>query len=154
SMSATALGLDLSCAQVSAAMAMTVARTEPAHIIRGFTSGSRFAYRGAAELTDLGITANTSLSGAMDKVQKNNFGGTDCAQPMLWALENDVEVDTFAILTDSETWSGNVKPSQALEKYREATGIPARLAVFGIAGNEFTIADSNDSGQMDFVGCD
>lgn len=155
SMSAPAMGLELSCAQVSAAMAMTVARTEPAHIIRGFTSGSRgWAIRGGAQLTDLGITANTGLSGAMDKVQKNNFGGTDCAQPMLWALENDVEVDTFAILTDSETWSGSVKPSQALEKYRKATGIPARLAVFGIAGTEFTIADSSDSGQMDFVGCD
>lgn len=155
SMGQAAMGLDLSCAQVSAAMAMTIARTEPAHIIRGFTSGSRgWATRSNVQLTDLGITARTGLSGAMGKVHKANFGGTDCAQPMLWALENDVEVDTFAILTDSETWSGSVKPSQALERYRKATGIPARLAVFGIAGTEFTIADSNDSGQMDFVGCD
>lgn len=157
SMASPAMGLDLSCAQVSGAIAMTVARTEPAHIIRGFTTGQRggtYWGRGRAELTDLGISAKTRLSGAMQRVQHHNFGGTDCAQPMLWALENKVDVDTFVVLTDSETWAGQIKPTQALQKYRNATGINARLAVFGIAGNDFTIANPQDSGQMDFVGCD
>lgn len=155
SMSSPALGLDLSCAQVSGAMAMTVARTEPAHIIRGFTSsGGGWATRGNAQLTDLGISARTELSSAMTKVRKNNFGGTDCAQPMLWALENDVEVDTFVVITDNETWAGAIKPAQALVKYRKETGIDARLAVLGVAASPFTIADPNDRGMMDFVGFD
>lgn len=157
SMGSPALGLDLSCAQVSGAMAMTIARTEPAHIIRGFTSGSRGGYgwgRGAAELTDLSISAKTPLATAMRNVQKSNFGATDCAQPMLWALENKVEVDTFVVITDNETWAGNIKPTQALKRYRDATGIPARLAVLGVASTDFTIADPTDRGQMDFVGFD
>lgn len=155
SMSSPAMGLDLSCAQVSGAVAMTVARTEPAHIIRGFTTGaSGWRRRGDAELTDLGITARTPLATAMNKVQNHNFGGTDCAQPMVWARENKVKVDTFVVITDSETWAGNVKPTQALKQYRDAMGIPARLAVLGVEGEEFTIADPTDKGQMDFVGFD
>lgn len=154
SMGGKALGLDLSCAQVSGAMAMTIARTEPAHIIRGFTrSGGGYGW-GSAELTDLGITPKTSLNDAMRKVLKSNFGGTDCAQPMLWAKENGVEIDTFVVITDNETWAGNIKPFQALKQYRKAMGIDARLAVLGVASTDFTIADPSDRGMMDFVGFD
>lgn len=152
SMSAKANGLDLSCAQVSGAMAMTIARTEPAHIIRGFTSDG-WGYRNA-ELTDLGISAKTDLATAMRKVQRSNFGGTDCALPMVWAKQNGVEVDTFVVITDNETWAGNIHPFQALKDYRKATGIDARLAVLGVASTPFTIADPSDAGMMDFVGFD
>lgn len=152
SMGCDAMGLDLSCAQVSGAMAMTVARTEPASMIRGFTTGNGRGWGRAAELTDLDITARSSLATAMRNVQKNNFGGTDCAQPMLWALENKVEIDTFVVITDNETWAGQVKPVDALKRYRQATGIDARVAVLGVASTGFTIADPRDSGMMDFVG--
>ena len=155
SMASGALGIDLSCAQVSGAVAMTIARTEPMYEIRGFTSGSTNRYgRGGSELTDLGITARTSLSSAMNKVQKSNFGSTDCAQPMLYALDNKIEIDTFVVITDNETWAGNIKPHQALKQYRDKMGIDARLAVFGVASTNFTIADKNDRGMMDFVGFD
>jgi 60 kDa SS-A/Ro ribonucleoprotein len=38
------------------------------------------------------------------------FGGTDCALPMLAAEQNDIEIDTFVIYTDSETWAGQHPP--------------------------------------------
>lgn len=156
SMSSPAMGLDLSCAQVSGAVAMTIARTEPAHIIRGFTSGSGYGYRrwDNNELSDLGISAKTSLPEAMKRVQKNNFGATDCALPMTYAREQGLEIDTFVVITDNETWAGKVKPFQALKQYRDATGIDARLAVLGVASTDFTIADPSDKGMMDFVGFD
>jgi 60 kDa SS-A/Ro ribonucleoprotein len=154
SMSCDAMGLDLSCAQVSGAVAMTIARTEPMHIIRGFTSSGRDFWSGTTELTDLGISANTSLSAAMDKVRQRNFGSTDCALPMVWALENKVEVDTFVVLTDNETYAGKIHPFQALKNYRRKMNIDARLAVLAVSGSEFSIADSSDSGMMDFVGFD
>lgn len=153
SMGSPAIGLDLTCAQVSGAMAMTIARSEPAHIIRGFTSEGGY-YNGTTKLTDLQIGAGTELSTAMQKVKKSNFGGTDCALPMVWALENNVAVDTFVVITDSETYAGKIKPSQALVRYRKETGIDARLAVLGVASTGFTIADPSDKGQMDFVGFD
>lgn len=154
SMRSDAMGLDLSCAQVAGAMAMTIARTEPAHIIRGFTCNGYGYNRRDTQLTDLNISARTNLATAMANVQKSNFGGTDCALPMLWALENKVEVDTFVVITDNETWAGNIHPFQALKDYRKKTGIDARLAVLGVASTEFSIADPSDSGMMDFVGFD
>lgn len=154
SMSAQASGLDLSCAQVSAAMAMTIARTEPAHIIRGFTSGSGgWGYRSSG-LTDLGISARTDLATAMRNVQRSNWGGTDCSLPITWAMENKVEVDTFVVITDNDTWAGNIHPFQALKEYRKKTGIDARMAVLGVQATDFTIADPRDRGMMDFVGFD
>ncbi|UVK61208.1 Ro-like RNA binding protein [Streptomyces phage Angela] len=153
SMSAKANGLDLSCAQVSAAMSMAIARTEPAHIIRGFTS-SGYGWGAAKELTDLGISARTDLATAMRNVQCHNWGGTDCSLPMRWALARGIEVDTFVIITDNDTWAGEIHPFQALKEYRKKTGIDARLAVLGVQATEFTIADPSDAGMMDFVGFD
>jgi 60 kDa SS-A/Ro ribonucleoprotein len=94
----------------------------------------------------------------LDDVQKTisnlPFGATDCAQPMIWAKEHKVEVDVFAIYTDSETWFGSVHPVKALQEYREKMGIPAKLAVVGMVSNGFSIADPNDSGMLDVVGFD
>jgi len=73
---------------------------------------------------------------------------------MTWALDNKIEVDTFGVITDNETWAGDVHPHQALKQYRQRTGIPAREAVFGVVGTPFTIADPSDTGMMDFVGFD
>lgn len=154
SMSAKASGLDLSCAQVSGAMAMTIARTEPAHIIRGFTAGSGYGWGRANGLTDLGISARTDLATAMRNVQRHNWGGTDCSLPIRWAQENGVDVDTFVVITDNDTWAGDIHPFQALKEYRKKTGIDARMAVLGVQATEFTIADPRDRGMMDFVGFD
>lgn len=155
SMSSMAMGIDLSCAQVAGAVAMTIARTEPMYDIKGFTAGGRSGYNsGTTELTDLNITAKTQLNAAMNNVHKANFGRTDCSLPMQYALKNKIEVDTFVVLTDSETYAGSIHPFQALKKYRDAMGIDARLAVFGVTATPFTIADPSDRGMMDFVGFD
>lgn len=144
SMSQAATGLDLSCAQVSAAVSMTVARTEPYSDIVGFSSN----------IVDLGITAKSSFADAMRKVSNRNFGGTDTAAAIEYATRNRIEVDTFVIVTDNETWGGSQKPFQALKQYRQKTGRDARVAVLGVASTDFTIADPTDRGMMDFVGFD
>ena len=73
---------------------------------------------------------------------------------MQWALENRVEVDTFVIYTDSETWHGAIHPAQALAKYRHRTGIAAKLVVVGMVSNGFSIAHPDDAGMLDVVGFD
>jgi 60 kDa SS-A/Ro ribonucleoprotein len=82
------------------------------------------------------------------------FGGTDCALPMLYAKARGIEVDTFVIYTDSETWAGDVHPARALQEYRSVSGIDARLVVVGMVSNGFTIADPRDRGMLDVVGFD
>ncbi len=82
------------------------------------------------------------------------MGATDCALPMLWALQHKVQADVFVIYTDSETWFGKVHPVAALTRYRQETGIAARLVVVGMVSNDFTIADPSDAGMLDVVGFD
>ena len=147
----------------AAAMAMAIARREPNYYIAGFAAGfygspsddfSMRSMRGKATMAPLSITATDSLASAVRKTQILDFGGTDCALPMLDALEKKIPVDCFVILTDSETWAGKVHPTEALQKYRQEMGIPAKLVVVAMVSNEFTIADPQDAGMLDVVGFD
>jgi 60 kDa SS-A/Ro ribonucleoprotein len=140
----------------SAAMALLTARTEPRHSFVAFTNGnypSQFSGFGSG-ITTLDISPKMRLDDVVERVSDVPFGGTDCALPMIWAMEHKVPVDTFAIYTDSETWAGDIHPSQALRDYRQAMGIPAKLVVVGMVSNGFSIADPDDAGMLDVVGFD
>ena len=134
----------LSPSAATAALAVVAARTEPWTAIMGFADSFR----------DLGITARDRVDVATRKVSGLTFGSTDASLPMTWALENKIQVDTFVVMTDNETRSGRSHPVQALEKYRQATGIGAKLIVVGMTSTGFTIADPNDAGMLDVVGFD
>jgi len=142
----------------SAAMALVTAATEKSYRTVAFTSSGR-GYGGQwggdpSGLTELSISPKQRLNDAIRTVSGLPFGGTDCALPMIWAREKKVNVDAFVVYTDNETWAGSIHPSQALEQYRQATGIPAKLIVVGMVSNGFTIADPNDAGMLDVVGLD
>lgn len=128
----------------SAAMAMVTARTEPNYMFTGFST----------DMITLNITAKMRLDAVVKAVSGLPFGGTDCAQPMLYAMKEKLDIDTFIVYTDSETWHGNIHPTQALKQYRDKTGIDAKLIVVGMTSNGFSIADPNDKGMLDVVGFD
>jgi 60 kDa SS-A/Ro ribonucleoprotein len=102
----------------------------------------------------LALSSRQRLDDIVKTVSGLPFYGTDCALPMLYAIENGLAVDHFVIYTDSETWAGEVHPAQALRRYRERSGIAAKLTVVGMVSNGFTIADPNDAGMLDVVGFD
>lgn len=157
SMTQAVSGLPISCREASAALALVTAATEPQHIITGFTSGSRgnhWDWRANTAITPLNISPRQRLDDAIRTVSNLPFGGTDCALPMLWAVGNGVEIDHFCIMTDNETWAGGIHPHQALEQYRQKSGINARMSVVGMTSTDFTIADVNDPGTMDVAGFD
>jgi 60 kDa SS-A/Ro ribonucleoprotein len=117
----------------SAALALVTAATEKQHAFVAFTCASG-GYGGkwgggAPRLTELDISPRWRLDRVVTEISGLPFGGTDCAQPMLWALDKRVEVDTFVIYTDSETWAGSIHPAQALREYRQRMGIPAKLVI-------------------------
>jgi hypothetical protein len=41
---------------------------------------------------------------------------------MIWAHKHRVDVDTFVVYTDHETWAGDVPPAQALRGVSRRTG--------------------------------
>jgi 60 kDa SS-A/Ro ribonucleoprotein len=68
-------------------------------------------------------------------------------------MKNNIEVDVFIIMTDSEVNHGN-HPFQVLQQYRKTLGINAKLVVIGMTATDFTLADPNDPGMMDVAGFD
>ena len=152
SMGMTVSGLPITCREASAALAMVTAATEPQHRIIGFTAGGR-GYRDAA-VTELDISPRRRLDDVCRYTAELPMGATDCALPMLWALRNRVEVDTFHLYTDNETWYGDIHPHQALRQYRERMGIDARLVVVAMTATGNSIADPADPRQLDIAGFD
>jgi 60 kDa SS-A/Ro ribonucleoprotein len=157
SMSAHVLGLEgLSCREASAAMALVTAATEPEHFFTAFTAGGYPSMHPGFDtgITPLSVSPRQRLDDVVRSISGLPFGGTDCALPMVEALKNRWRVDVFVIYTDNETWAGSIHPAQALRRYRERMGIPAKLVVVGMASNGFTIADPEDAGMLDVVGFD
>ena len=134
----------LSPREAAAVVAMTCARTEKNYEMMAFSH----------QFVPLKITARDSYDTVIKRTSALSFGGTDCALPMTWAMEKELEVDVFVVLTDSETHSGRIHPYQALKKYRKAVNPEAKLAVLAFDASEFTIADPSDAGMIDIAGLD
>jgi 60 kDa SS-A/Ro ribonucleoprotein len=128
----------------AAAMSLVTASTEPDHAITAFSH----------TMVPVSVSPRQRMDDVLRTFDALPMGGTDCALPMIYAEEMDLEIDTFIAYTDSETWAGEVHPAQALRTYREKTGINARLIVVGMVSSEFSIADPNDGGMLDVVGFD
>lgn len=134
----------LSACEAAAALSMVLVKTEPRTYVHGF----------AKEFVDLKFSASTNLLQAVKKGHMVNFGSTDCALPIVYAMSKGIEVDVFVVITDNETWVGGIHPFQALKQYRAKTGINAKLVVIGIDASQFTIADPSDAGMLDVTGFD
>jgi len=137
-------GTSMSCCEGATALALVTAKVEQDYSICAFADGLR----------PLPISSRSRLDDALCCTRSINFGGTDCSLPMIYALERRMLVDAFVVLTDSETWAGSIHPVQALRRYRQRMGVPAKLIVVGMASNGFSIADPNDAGMLDMVGFD
>ncbi len=160
-------GSILTAREASAAMALVTSKVEERVVTIGFTAGDRKGDTGQAftsgrkhgnfpynAVSELPLGRYDRLVDSVGYLRTLDFGGTDCALPMQWAMANGVEADAFVIYTDNETWAGNIHPSVALQQYRDKTGIPARLIVVGMTATQFSIADPNDAGMLDVVGFD
>jgi len=142
----------------SAAMALVTAATEQSFACVGFTAatggyGGKWG-GGTPGITAMAISPRQRLDDVVALTSELPMGGVDCALPIIWAHKHRVDVDTFVVYTDNETWAGDVPPAQALRAYRDARGIPTKLIVVGMTSTGFSVADPNDAGMLDVVGFD
>ena len=128
----------------SAAMAMLTLAREPQVETIAFST----------RIEPVKLQRKAALDQVVRQLAAIPMGGTDCAQPMLWALERKLPVDTFVVYTDNETWHGQIHPHQALQRYRDQMGLAAKLIVVGMTATEFSIANPDDAGMLDVVGFD
>ena len=151
--------------EASAALALVTMAVEPNCEVVGFHSGADYwepADPGRKRpwanyphgISPLTISPRQRLDDVIRTVSDLAMGGTDCALPMLWALDKRRKFDVFVILTDNETWAGDIHPSQALVQYRKRMGVAAKLIVVAMTATGFSIADPQDAGMMDVVGFD
>lgn len=132
------------CREAAGAMALVTAATE------------RAVYNVAFDTKpySLAISGRQRLDDVVKLLERTGGGGTDCALPMTWATKEGIYADAFVVYTDSETWYGAMHPAQAIDAYRQKTGIPAKLVVVAMAANRFTVGNVNDGGTMTVVGFD
>jgi 60 kDa SS-A/Ro ribonucleoprotein len=131
--------------EITSAMAMVTMRTEKSDCLSmAFSNG----------FIPVPFNRNDSLETVMESTKRLPFMGTDCSLPMLFALQNKIMIDTFIIYTDNDTNSGSIHPAVALDKYRQMSGIPAKLIVCATELSEFSVADPDDAGSIDIAGFD
>lgn len=164
SMSSKLMNTNISAREASAAMAMALlAGDQDTTDTIAFTSGEgswtrqakrqRF-YGYPSGITEMGLSPRRRMDDVIREVSRLRMGGTDCALPILWAQAHNKVYDAFIVMTDSETWAGDVQPMDALRDYRRTVNPEARLIVVGMTSTGFTIADPNDAGSLDVVGFD
>jgi hypothetical protein len=152
SMSSQVLGSKvLTCRDASIAMALLYLETEKNVSALAFSN----------TLTDLlapssrnRLTRGMTLQQALSATHGMNFSSTDCVLPIQHAIKHNILIDAFIILTDNETYAPNEHPQNALVRYRELTGIQAKLIVLGMTGNCFTIVDPTDRNTLNLAGFD
>lgn len=142
----------LTAREIGAAFSLVIASTEPGSAVYGFTGSGGFGFNGNTTFTPLNISRKQRLDDVMRNTSNLPFGRTDCSLPMMAALQEGWQIDTFVIITDNETWVGGIHPHQALVQYRQQTGIDAKLVVMAVTPTNFTIADPTDAGMLDVVG--
>ena len=149
-------GLPITPREASAALALVTMATEPSCDVVGFTGGGGwYSSRQSKEpISELSISPRQRLDDAIRSVSDLPFGSTDCALPMVWAAQKGRDYDTIIVITDNETWAGNVHPHQALVDYRRKVGHDVRQIVIGMTANDVSIADPNDPLTLDVAGFD
>ncbi len=79
---------------------------------------------------------------------------TDCAQPMLYALERGIPADAFVVYTDSETWAGPDPPGAGAAPVPGADRHRRQAGGGGPGVQRVQHRRPDDAGMLDVVGFD
>lgn len=124
----------LKAREAGGAMALQMLRCEPkAHVIAFDT-----------DCYEPGLSRRQRLDDVLRAMDRWG-GGTDLAQPILYAYHRRLEVEGFVVVTDNETWAGQVHAAEALAAYRREVNPTARIAVLATAANRGSVVDPGDA---------
>jgi 60 kDa SS-A/Ro ribonucleoprotein len=176
----TVAGIEsMNARELSAAMALITAATEPETYVVGFTSGryssgyggysygangrlvrnavpaartldTSLSYHG---ITPIDISPSMRLDAVIEKISGLDFGSTDCSLPMVWAMKHQIVVDVFSVYTDNDHNSGD-NPMAKLNEYRKKYVSDAKLVSVATMSSPITIGDPNDKGVLNVSGFD
>jgi 60 kDa SS-A/Ro ribonucleoprotein len=164
SMSDRIPGMNLSGRDAAAAMALITANVEQAYKVTAFTSpGSkqisthrRYFYTENG-ISEFDITPNQRLEEVIDRMSGLPFARTDFSLPMVYAMRINLKIDLFCVYSDHDEMILSLYPSDAIQGYRQLSGINAKLAIVKMASKIHNLAHCqylNKPGMMDVVGFD
>lgn len=131
--------------EIEAAMALTFVKSEPN--VEAMTFSSDYG--------KFNINKNSSMEQTIGLMGQCNVGSTDCSAPIFYARKNKLPVEVFIIMTDNETNASHSNhASLELKRYRQETGINAKMIVAGFTATSSSIADPTDPRMLDCVGFD
>jgi len=119
--------------EAAAALAMVSAQVESNFHFMAFDTGAH----------KLAISAKQRVDDVVSMIANAGRGGTDCAVPFHYAIDNKLKVDMFVCFTDSETWVGKQHVMYALNEYRAKTGIQAKAVNIAMTANRLTNFESD-----------
>ena len=120
------------------------------HAFYLFSSGDEDS--GLVNVSDV-IHANAKFEEVLNAVQRSDCASTDISKGILFAKQQKNAYDGFIVITDNDVNSG-IKPSIALQEYRNEMQIDAKLAVIATQLSDYSIADPLDKAMIDFCGFD
>jgi 60 kDa SS-A/Ro ribonucleoprotein len=155
-------GMYLSAREAAVALALIATNIEPASLITVFASrgrnkillGSGKYYFTENGISEFDISPNQRLEEIIDGMSRLPFARTDFCFPMLYAMKNELKIDLFCIYTDYDEMVLSISPSDAIQEYRQHSGITAALAVVKMVSNRNDRRYVNELGGLDVVGFD
>ncbi len=133
----------LTAHQAAAAMAMVFLRSEPDAQVIAFDT----------EVHRPDLSPNLRLD-RVEQALSQWSGGTNLALPMQYALQQEMLVDAFVVITDNETWAGTQHPVQALAEYRRRVNPRAKVVVLATAANGGSVVPDDDALSLGAAGFD
>lgn len=79
-------------------------------------------------------------------------GGTDTSLPLKKLMQENQIVDAIVMLTDSETWAGDVHAVQRMQEYRRGFNPDAKIINVAMTANDVTTIDPSDLLSMEVSG--
>ena len=134
----------LSARDGAAAMALITMASEANCFIGGFSNN----------FCKLNISPRLTIGEVINKTSNLPYSPTNPGSMITYALDNKIEADTFVLYTDNEAWGHYTHTSQLIERYREKTGINAKLIAVGMTATQFSVVDPEDHRQLNVVGFD
>lgn len=142
SMQAAVGNMAMNASQLGNVLGLTILKSEKNADMVWFDTGVRAA----------GFGRRTSIDEAIRL--SPNGGGTDCAQPILYALAHRTKYDAIVILTDNESWAGTQHGAEAIKEYRARVNQNVKIIEVAMVSNPHSNLPSNDKNLLRVVGFD
>ncbi len=142
SMSSPAANMQMSCAQVSNVLALTILKSEKNAELVWFDTTLQPARIGRRNSVDDAIRMTAE------------GGGTDCSQPLVHAANTLNHYDAIIIFTDSETWAGQRHALDVLNSYRRTVNKNVKVIEVALAPNASSVMPGDDPNLLRVVGFD